>query len=182
MSEINDYFEESATSSHPVDPKDSSDKNSAPSKKRPKKGSGATGFWAWFIFALILAAVSTVWIRYFNPYVTDARVTGYITSIEKRGIIFKTYEGEMMSESALADTTRIYTRNFDFSLTNQDVVEKLQQFQGTGKPVTLVYERYYGTLPWRGSQPVIVTDVLIPENEIESVELQSVADSQSNAN
>lgn len=117
-------------------------------------------FLAYAIAVIVIGLGVTCYFRYFNPYVTEARVTGYVTQIERRGMIFKTFEGEMISESALTDTTRIYSRDFNFSVTDQAIVRELQAIQGSGRPVTLEYVRYYATVPWRGSQPIVVTGIV----------------------
>lgn len=117
-------------------------------------------FWAYALTVIVIALGVTCYFRYFNPYITEARVTGYVTGIERRGMIFKTFEGQMITESALTDTTRIYSRDFNFSVTDTAIVAALQNLQGSGRPVTLEYERYYATVPWRGSQPVIVTAII----------------------
>lgn len=115
---------------------------------------------AWLIFICIVVLAAWFYIRYFNPYVTEAHASGYITNVEKRGIIFKTFEAEMISESALADTTRVYTRDFTFSVRSDSLARILQPLQGSGRKVTVVYERYYGMLPWRGGSPCVVTGVI----------------------
>ena len=95
-----------------------------------------------------------------NAKVTEERVTGCVPQRERRGMIFKTFEGKMISESALTDTTRIYSRDFNFSVTDQAIVRELQAIQGSGRPVTLEYVRYYATVPWRGSQPIVITGIV----------------------
>lgn len=121
---------------------------------RKKRGHG----WMWFfvIVALVLAGALTV--RYFIPYITESRVTGYVTLVEKRGIVFPTFEGEMISESQLADTSRIYSRDVYFSIPDDEMALRLQQYQGTGRPVTVTFKKYYGTLPWRGASNVVAVD------------------------
>lgn len=105
----------------------------------------------WF-FVIVFAVLGvTVWIRYFVPYVTESQVTGYVTLVEKRGIIFRTFEGEMVSESRLADKGNVYSRDVYFSIPDDDMARRLQQYQGSGTPVTITCKRYYGTLPWRGA-------------------------------
>ncbi len=111
----------------------------------------------WFFSIVIVALAATIYIRYFTPYVTDSRMTGYITNVERRGIFFKTFEGEMISETALTDTTRVYTRDFVFSIPDDSVARAMQSLQGSGRPVRVTYERFYGTLPWRGASTCIVT-------------------------
>lgn len=128
---------------------------------RRKRGHG----WLWFflVVAVVLAAALTI--RYFVPYVTESRVTGYVTLVEKRGIVFPTFEGEMVSESQLADTTRIYSRDLSFSIPDDDLALRLQQYQGTGRPVTVTFKRYYGTLPWRGASNTVAVDFIPAEKQ-----------------
>lgn len=116
-------------------------------------------FILWTLLIVLIGGGLTFYIRYLTPYVSEAQVRGYIVSVERRGIFFKTYEGVMATESALVDTTSVYQRDLTFSVTDPAVVEKLRGYQGTGQPVTLTYERYYGSLPWRGASTVVATDV-----------------------
>lgn len=136
---------------------DFSGSSAAPAPKRRHRGRKVL---AWVIFICIIVLAAGFYIRYFNPYVAEARASGYITNVEKRGIIFKTFEAEMISESALADTTRIYTRDFTFSIPSDSLARILQPLQGTGRKVTVVYERYYGMLPWRGGSPCVLTGIV----------------------
>lgn len=122
-----------------------------PSADRPKRGHG----WWWFFLIVTAVLIGAVAIRYFVPYVTESRATGYVTLVEKRGIVFPTFEGEMVSESQLADTARIYSRDLSFSIPDEDLALRLQEYQGSGRPVTVTFKRYYGTLPWRGASNVI---------------------------
>lgn len=102
---------------------------------------------------------SLLYVRYFNPYAEEASVTGYITGVERRGIIFKTYEGDMISQSNLTDTSRIYSRDFTFSVPDKAVAREIQSYQGTGRPVRLWYSKYYGMLPWRGASTNVVQKI-----------------------
>lgn len=113
--------------------------------------------WMAVVCAVVLGAA--FWLRYVSPYATDCRVTGYVTSVEKRGLVFKTYEADVVSEQALTDTTRVYSHNLSFSVENPETVRKLQSMQGTGKPVQIVYKKYYGTLPWRGASKYVIEQV-----------------------
>lgn len=112
--------------------------------------------WLWFFLIVFVALGMAVCIRYFVPYVTESQVTGYVTLVERRGIVFPTFEGEMVSEAQLADTDRVYARDVYFSIPDEETARRLQQYQGTDTPVTIVCKRYYGTLPWRGASNNIV--------------------------
>lgn len=115
--------------------------------RKRKKGHG----WTWFFLIVFAVLAATVGIRYFVPYVTESKVTGYVTLVEKRGIICRTFEGEMVSESQLADKGSVYARDIYFSIPDEELARRLQQYQGSGTPVTITCKRYYGTLPWRGA-------------------------------
>ena len=114
---------------------------------------------AWFFIIVFAVLAVAFYIRYFVPYTSDTLTTGYITLVEKRGIFFKTFEGEMISESVLADTSKIYSRDFYFSIPNDSLGRLVQSYQGTGKRVTITTQKYFGTVPWRGSQKSVVTDI-----------------------
>lgn len=127
-------------------------------KKKKRKG---RKFLVWFFAILVLILAVLFYIRYFNPYVIEARTSGYITDIEKRGIIFKTYEGTMATESAMRDSSRIYDRNFTFTVPDETVARQLQDLStDSPRKVTLVYEKYYGMLPWRGGSTNVVTGII----------------------
>lgn len=125
--------------------------------KRTRRG---CGFWFWFFFVIAIALGITIWIRYFNPYVTDAQIRGYIVNVEKRGIVFKTFEGELLSKTAMEDTNRIYSRDFTFSVANDSLARVIQSFSGTGRQVIINYRSYYGMLPWRGSSCNIADGIM----------------------
>lgn len=113
--------------------------------------------WTVFVCAVILGGV--FYLRYCSPYVTDARLRCYVVNVEKRGLIFKTFEADVVSESAVTDTARLYSRDYSFTIDNDAVASKLQQMQGTGRPVIIGYEKYYGTLPWRGASKLVAVSV-----------------------
>lgn len=114
---------------------------------------------AWVIILCVIGAAIWVWIRYFNPYAEEARIDAYITNVERRGVIFKTWEADIISEQALTDTARVYSRAASVTIPDEALAARLRQAQGTGRPVTLVTSRYYGMLPWRGGSTTVVTAV-----------------------
>ncbi|MDD2962013.1 MAG: hypothetical protein PHR45_08050 [Muribaculaceae bacterium] len=116
-------------------------------------------FMIWSITIVVLAIFLWGFFRYGTPYVSDAQETGYVVKVEKRGFIFKTYEGEMVSEASINDTTKIYQRDFKFSIVNDSIAGEVMKLSGTAKKVTLKYQEYGGVLPWRGSNKCIITGV-----------------------
>lgn len=112
----------------------------------------------WWVFLVLFAVLAgAFYIRYFVPHTTESKVTGFITNVEKRGIVYKTFEGEMISQSRLVDKEHLYQRDVVFSIPDDSLGRALQALQGTGHPVELTVKRYYGTIPWRGATNTIVT-------------------------
>ena len=132
---------------------------SEPKQPQPRRNRGCLRFWLWFFTIMAIILGITFYIRYLTPHTTDARITGYVTSVERRGIMFKTFEGEMISLTAIHDSTRIYQHDITFSIPNDSVARTLQRYQGTGQPVTVTLEKYYGTLPWRGASTTVAVAV-----------------------
>lgn len=109
---------------------------------------------------MIIAALAVAfYLRYCTPYVEEAQARGFITNVEKRGLIFKTFEGEMVLPSSVADTSRVYDRRFEFSIPSDTLARRMQSLAGTYTPVVVTYQKYYGMLPWRGATNVSVTAV-----------------------
>ena len=116
-------------------------------------------FWVWIICALVVVGlVVGSWIRYFSPYVEDATQYGYVEHIEKRGTFFKTYEGVLIPYKELMDTTRIYSRDFIFSVADENTATTLKKALLDAKPVRIGYKKYHASVPWRGASKIVVVE------------------------
>ena len=116
--------------------------------------------WLWVIGVVVLIGLLIgCWLRYFSPYVEDATQYGYIENIERRGTVFKTYEGTLIPYKELMDTTRIYSRDFIFSVKDNKTATLLKKAQYDARPVRVEYKKYHATVPWRGSSKIVVTNV-----------------------
>ena len=116
--------------------------------------------WLWIsLIVVILALICAIWLRFLNPYVEDASQVGYVEHIERRGTIFKTYEGVLLPYKELLDTTRVYRRDFIYTAADEPTAVRLKQAMFDGRPVRVTYKQYHATLPWRGSSKTIVTGV-----------------------
>lgn len=127
--------------------------------RAPKRHSRGRRIVAWVIAVCVVALAIVGYFRYFNPYATEARIDGYVVNVERRGLLFKTYEAEIISESALTDTARVYSRTLTVSIPSANLAHRLQAMQGSGRRVSLVTERFYGMLPWRGASTTVVTGI-----------------------
>ena len=135
---------------------DSDDNRQEPT---PKKRSGKfRRFIIWTCLVITLGLAATVYLRYFNPYVTDARATGLVVNVERRGILFKTFEADIAPDDAMTGVPQRYSRE-GFSFADDGLAHQLQKYQGTGTPVTVTYSRYFGILPWRGASQRVITSI-----------------------
>lgn len=112
--------------------------------------------WPVFVAMLLIVAGAAMWVRYGMPVVTEAVADGYVVRVDRRGIVMKTWEGEMVPVNVRETDA---PGRFTFSVTDDSLARSLQKHQGTGRAVRLVYEVYRGTLPWRGSSRNVVTAV-----------------------
>lgn len=162
----NDYFESNDTGEERVkEPKKPKFKPDEPdyweeeSQWDHLKPRSSAPIWLWSFFILVMVGiVIAVWLRYFSPYIEDATQYGYVENVERRGTVFKTYEGVLIPYKELMDTTRIYSRDFIFSVQDDNTAATLKRAQLSAKPVRVTYKQYHATVPWRGSNKIVVEE------------------------
>lgn len=88
---------------------------------------------------------------YFVPYSEGVR-SGELIKISRKGVIAKTWEGEISQGISGAQI-------FSFSILDKDkeVIEKLQEYQG--EYVKLNYTERYATFFWLGDTKYFITNV-----------------------
>lgn len=116
--------------------------------------------WIWLGAALVVVLLTVAfYLRFFSPYIDEAVQYGYVESIHKQGVVFKTYEGVLLPYKELHDTTRLYSRDFIFTAKDAHVAAELKRMQLAGMPVVVHYRRYHATLPWRGEARTVIMAV-----------------------
>ena len=118
------------------------------------------------VFRIIIGGILVVLIAlflFYNYAVYDEGVrAGIVVRISKKGVIFKTYEGQLNLESfgALKGTNPIAS-TFDFSVEGGDeqVIKDLEAVSLSGERVNLKYVKRYGSFPWRGETQYFITAV-----------------------
>lgn len=116
--------------------------------------------WIWAgIAAVALGVIWGIYSRVFNPYIEDATQYGYVEGVEKRGEVFKTFEGVLLPYKNLMDSTRVYEGDVVFSTSDPTVAARLKQMQFANRPVRITYKQYKSVMPWRGDSKIIVTAV-----------------------
>ena len=87
---------------------------------------------------------------------------GIVLRISKKGMLFKTYEGQLNLQTfgALKGANPIM-ESFDFSVdpTETQVIKDLEAVALSGERVNLHYVKRYSTFPWRGDTKYFITKV-----------------------
>jgi hypothetical protein len=98
---------------------------------------------------------------YWGVYDEGVRA-GTVLRISKKGILFKTYEGQLNLQTfgALKGANPIMEA-FDFSVesNNEQVLKDLEAVALSGERVNLHYVKRYTTFPWRGDTMYFITKV-----------------------
>jgi hypothetical protein len=103
------------------------------------------------LLLLVVAFFGYFTFIYFVPYSEGTR-SGELIKISKKGVVFKTWEGEMSQGISGAQI-------FSFSIggKEKELVEKMEQLQG--KYVTVEYIERYRAFAWWGDSSYFVTAV-----------------------
>jgi hypothetical protein len=118
---------------------------------------------AFRIFLISLVAIIACIFLFYHYAVYDEGVrAGIVVRISKKGVIFKTYEGQLNLESfgALRGTSPLAS-TFDFSVESSDenVIKDLEAASLSGERVNLKYIKRYGAFPWRGDTQYFIKEV-----------------------
>ena len=102
---------------------------------------------------VLLALVPFIYWRFYYV-VADGTQAGMLNVFQKKGLIFKTYEGKLIQSGFKAN---IQSNEFSFSVTNPGLADQLMKL--SGRELNLHYKQYLGSLPWRGMQQNIVDSI-----------------------
>jgi len=84
---------------------------------------------------------------------------GDINYFQREGFIFKTYEGKMIQSGYNSKNTSstIQSNEFKFSVDDERVARQIDN--ASGRQIKLHWNRYLGTLPWRGNSQFVVDSI-----------------------
>ena len=108
----------------------------------------------WSITAILVALLLIFGYWRFYFILAEGTQAGTLNIFQKKGIIFKTYEGKIILSGFKAN---VQSNEFSFSVTNENVAEQLLKV--SGREVNVHYKQYFGSLPWRGMQKYIVDSI-----------------------
>lgn len=111
-----------------------------------------------FLTVIIAGFLIFLYIWYYVPF-SDAGVkAGILNNVKHKGIIFKTYEGELIQSGFRPGQQGLQSNEFLFSIEDKELALKLMAM--SGQQVKLHYKEYYGALPWRGYSKFIVDSIV----------------------
>jgi hypothetical protein len=110
-------------------------------------------FLRYLLVFILLALVPFIYWRFYYP-VADGTQAGMLNVFQKKGLLFKTYEGKLIQSGFKAN---IQSNEFSFSVTDPRLAEQLMKL--SGRELNLHYKQYLGSLPWRGMQDNIVDSI-----------------------
>jgi hypothetical protein len=129
------------------------------------------------LFVLILLIVAALAFVTFRSYSDGTRV-GTLTKLSRKGYIFKTHEGQLMTGGMTDGTGTFSSQVWEFSVddANQTAIDALNLSQKMGQRVAVHYEEKIFQLPWNGDTKYFVTSVeLIPAANVMPVQPAVVA-------
>jgi hypothetical protein len=113
------------------------------------------------IIGVLAIGIGVFAFNYWGVYDKGVRA-GTVLRVSKKGIMFKTYEGQLNLETfgALRGAHPI-SEAFDFSVegNEQEVLKELENVALTGERVNLHYIKRYLTFPWRGDTKYFIIKV-----------------------
>lgn len=110
------------------------------------------------IFAVILILAGVFYWRYYFVF-SEGIKGGNLNYFEKKGYVFKTWEGRVVQEGFQSPTAgALQSNEFRFSVKGEDVINQLER--AGGKFVELRYKEYLNPLPWRGASEFVVHEVI----------------------
>ncbi len=113
----------------------------------------------WTFSLLIIFLVIFVYFRYFFTYSEGYRA-GLLQKFSNKGVIFKTYEGELILSSVSSTANvALASEKFIFSVNKKDVSIQYDTLQG--KNVIVHYIEKKGTVPWRGDSRYLVDSIAV---------------------
>ena len=83
--------------------------------------------------------------------ISEGSRTGTLFKISKKGVLFKTFEGQLHLEGSVMMTSQ---STWDFSALNGGVYQELQNFEG--KSVKCYYREKIDPFPWQGDTHYLV--------------------------
>jgi hypothetical protein len=118
------------------------------------------------LVVLVILAVLAGGAYYMFGSYSDGNRAGTVIKMSRKGLLFKTYEGELNLGLVLGDQSGASVSNiWEFSVpaSNGEALAKLDTAMARGRRAKLHYREMFARIPWRGETKYMVYKVeLIP--------------------
>jgi hypothetical protein len=114
-----------------------------------------------FFVLAVLAVLAGLGYYLFGSY-SDGNRAGTVMKLSRKGLLFKTYEGELNLGMVLNDNSGASVSNvWEFSVpaSNQEALDKLDTALARGHRAKLHYREMFTKVPWRGDTKYLVYKV-----------------------
>lgn len=110
----------------------------------------------WLVLALSLVSAIAYYV-YRTWETSDGTRVGTLYKISRKGIVFKTFEGQLHLAGSQMMTEQ---STWNFSVKNAEVYQQIQQYEG--KMVKCHYKELVNPFPWQGDTKYLVFRVEAP--------------------
>lgn len=112
----------------------------------------------WISLIVLLLAAGFVYVKWCFVY-SEGVNEGDINYFQKEGFVFKTYEGKMIQSGYNSRNAKatIQSNEFRFSVKDPRIAEQINN--SSSRQMKLHWQRYLGTLPWRGNSQFVVDSI-----------------------
>jgi len=115
------------------------------------------------LIAILVLVIGWILFVSYAKY-SDGVRSGVVVKISKKGVLFKTAEGQLNLQSfgAVKRDSNQLSEVFEFSVESDadDVYKALEEVSLTGERVSLHYVQRYAGLPWKGDTKIFVEKVV----------------------
>ena len=118
------------------------------------------------LIGIVIIAIGIFAFFYFGKFSEGYR-SGKIMKVSERGLIFKTWEGQMDLQTfgAVKDKANMVTETFKFSIVDNPIlIKELEDAALAGERINLHYFERYMKVPWRGDTKVFANGIERSEN------------------
>jgi hypothetical protein len=112
-------------------------------------------FWLvfWFFISYIIIYLTTG----LYPNYSEGERIGYIVKFSRKGLLFKTYDGELQLTTG---DVAVAQSSFEFNVVDKDIILKFKTAMNTRKLVKVSYTEYLIPYAKIGSSGYVVTSIL----------------------
>ena len=116
-------------------------------------------FFLMLLGVLLVGGLLFIWVAGWT--FSEGTRAGELIKISKKGVVFKTFEGQLNLGGFQSDNAGIVGNIWEFSTTKGDIYARLQELEG--KKIKLHYKQRYKPMPWQGKTDYFIHKVELIE-------------------